>query len=238
MKYLMIAFIAVSAMGCAAGPRTIVQKPAMESCTSGTEAESSGAPDGYISTVHVVALIAGLPSHVAERYALYAQLPDSLMLRFSAEYVSVWGALLPWEWGYRRTINADLHSLHGGDASQIAGRQAALQGLIGEYARSDTRQDDWKVGFLIHALEDSYTHVYQHGDSEQHAYGPMMGHLIERGDYAPDSVRENIDNYLLYIDALYAALDPKGRHSQAKNAFRDFVQEAVLTSGAQQNPEG
>ena len=67
---------------------------------------------------------------------------------------------------------------------------------------------DWKVGFLIHALGDSYAHVYQRNpQSDQQAYGPAIGHAVSQGIYSADSIQENMDNYLSYLQALYEALN-------------------------------
>ncbi|WP_211826697.1 hypothetical protein [Kistimonas asteriae] len=165
-------------------------------------------PEGHINTTHIVATMAGVPEYSAERYALYSQVPDAQWFRFSAPAVSVWATLVPWEWDYRYEVNAILHSLHGGNQEQITERRSRLVNEINDYARLDLRENDWKVGFLIHALGDSYAHVYQRNpQSDQQAYGPAIGHVVSKGIYSADSIQENMENYLAYIHALYDALN-------------------------------
>jgi hypothetical protein len=181
-------------------------------------------PDGHINTTHIVSNIAGVASLSAERYALYSQVPDAQWFRFSAPAVSVWATLLPWEWDYRYEINAILHSLHGGDYQQIQFRRKILETLIQEYRVLGLLENDWKVGFLIHALGDSYAHVYKKSPSSaEKAYGPAIGHLFKKGIYSPDSIKKNLKNYLLYVNALYRALNTGAGSTLALNEYIEFV---------------
>ena len=219
MRILLSFFMVLSLAGCSTNtwwPDTNSQT----NCANGNKWK----PDGHINTTHIVATIAGVPAYTAERYALYSQVPDTQWLRFSAPAVSVWATFIPWEWDYRYDINTILHSLHGGNKAQVEARRMLLAKEINHYARLDIRENDWKVGFLIHALGDSYAHVYQKNpQSDQQAYGPAIGHAMSKGIYSADSIHENMDNYLNYIHALYEALNTGNGNQAALYNFKHTV---------------
>ncbi|WP_346188686.1 hypothetical protein [Rubritalea halochordaticola] len=196
-------------------------------------------PDGHINTSHIVALAAypGDP-HKAERYAYFSQVPDAQWFRFSAPSVSVWATLFPWEWDYRCEINNVLHSLHGGDQQMIDIRRQRLIALIQHYVAQDTKENDWKIGFLIHALGDSYAHVYDKpGEPGHFAYGPGIGHIKPRGSFSPDSIADNFDNYLAYLTALYSALDTGQGNPKALADYTRFISKTVEESKSQPDPD-
>lgn len=179
---------------------------------------------GHISTVHIVSLIAGQDDLASEKYAFFSQAPDQLSFRFSAPSVSVWAGLLPWEYDYRHEITAILHSLHGGDKDRVMIRRDKLKLLLKKLIlENKNRDNDWKIGFMLHALGDSYAHTYKDENGKEHAYGELTGHLIEKGSYSPDSTKENINNYLKYIDALYDVLKTKNASDSYLEDFKKYI---------------
>jgi len=193
-------------------------------------------PDGHVNTTHIITTIAGIDSETSERYALFSQVPDAQSLRFSAPAVSVYGTLL-WGGDYRHEIAAILHSLHGGDNQQVKDRRLQLQKLIRQYVALHARENDWKIGFLIHALGDSYAHVYSEGGDSVRAYGPAIGHLIEKGNFAPDSIRQNLDNYILFTKALFDAMGgvDKQRYDEYITIIRKVVAESKRDDDVSEN---
>lgn len=184
--------------------------------------------EGHISTTHIVAIIAGQHNY-AEKYALYSQVPDAQALRFSAPAVSVWGTVTFWEWfDYRHNINAILHSLHGGNEIQVNVRREKLANLINDLVKDDPENNAWKIGFLIHALGDSYAHVYDDGNGNNtRAYGELIGHLFEKGSFRPDSIPSNLENYLAFVKALYTALNTGNGNSQNLDKYIVHVRKVV-----------
>lgn len=167
-----------------------------------TEKRVKWGAEGHVSTTNIIALTAG-QQNLAEKFALYSQVPDSQALRFSAPAVSLWGVFY---WDYRENINAILHSLHGGDEQKIIQRREKLTQLINQLVRDNPVKNVWEIGFLIHALGDTYAHVYDEGNG-LYAYGPLIGHLWEKGSFSPDSIYENQENYLAFLKNLFDALN-------------------------------
>lgn len=182
---------------------------------------------GHISTAHIIGITAGLGPYIAERYALFSQAPDQLVMKYAAIPVSIWGTLLPWELQYRHDVTAVLHSLHGGGPEEVQKRRDRLEAIAKEYVERNDRKEDWKTGFIIHALGDSYAHTYRYEGEGTYAYGQWTGHLCRRGLYHPDSIKENLDNYLGYIDALYRVYNTGMGDEEAFRRFRSFVKDAA-----------
>lgn len=187
-------------------------------------------PDGHINTTHIISHIAHVDPETSERYALFSQVPDAQWFRFSAPAVSVWG--VPWWGGYRHEINAILHSLHGGGSEQIDNRRRKLAELIRKYHGLNARENDWKVGLLIHALGDSYAHVYSMDGGSEKAYGPSFGHLNEKGNYSPDSIQENFANYTQFTQALFESLagNDKQKYIEDYDGYIDALNSIVKES--------
>ncbi len=171
--------------------------------------------DGHIATSGYIADMLGLEGKRIGSLSCYSQAPDDLALRYSAPAVGIWG--LPDYTGYRHDIVNSLHSLHGGNAQAVAIRRKKLEALVHQSFTSG--QPDWQTGFLIHALGDSYAHVYSK-NGQLHAYGEFVGHAFEntRWGERPDSifVNSHAEIYLSYVSALFRALSPAGGAGQER----------------------
>ena len=166
------------------------------------------APDGHYFTTNKVAELAGLSPEVNREITLFSQAPDDLALSYSATAVAIWGVVwLP----YRQRIVETLHSLHGGHQKAVEARRDGLAAMIRKFdLRPENRKEFWKVGFLIHALGDSYAHVHGEGETLK-AYNVVWGHAWDSLVGAnPDDISGNVHafrNYLAYARALFDALD-------------------------------
>lgn len=182
--------------------------------------------DGHIATSGYIAQMLGLRKERIGNLSCYSQAPDDLALRYSAPAVGVWG--LPLYTGYRHDIVNSLHSLHGGNAQAVADRRKMLEALVHQSFVSS--QPDWQTGFLIHALGDSYAHVYSK-NGQLHSYGEFVGHAFEntRWGERPDSIFVNghSDIYLSYVSALFRALSPAGGASQERKDLLEAFQKRI-----------
>lgn len=157
--------------------------------------------DGHFFTVDYIAELAGVPRERQQNLSCYSQAPDEV-LRYNAVPVSIWGIVTP---TYRSQIVNGLHSLHGGNHDQVVARRAKLAELINaSYHNNET--PDWQTGFLIHALGDSFAHVYGDFDNSQ-AYGELVGHGFAFFK-DPDDIYNglNYKKYNAYLLSLYGAL--------------------------------
>ncbi len=156
--------------------------------------------EGHGHLVSIAATYAGFDPSTAKQLALYTQAPDSEGLSFSAPADAVWGVFRPW---YRNRVMNVLHSLHGGDHQQVLARRKNLAALVHRYVQAPD-QPVWKVGFLLHALGDSYAHTYLE-DGQLKAYGSVIGHGFHHEDDA-DNMALHYDKYresaLVTFDAL------------------------------------
>ncbi|WP_248795867.1 hypothetical protein [Pseudomonas sp. MWU13-2105] len=161
------------------------------------------AVDGHYSTVGYVAQLAGYSNDKVYKLSCYSQTPDQEALHYSAPYVAIWGVFDP---PFRHQVVNGLHSLHGGDARAIEARRNKLKSLIAKSIHD--QRPEWELGFLIHALGDSYAHVHSRADGA-HAYGEFAGHAIANLPWGerPDSifVDHHYINYIEYVNALYDA---------------------------------
>ena len=85
--------------------------------------------DGHMYTTFMVAVEAGMDPDDAAKLTYYSQLPD-MDCRFDAVHVSIVDTFLPWKWVWREDINANLHSLHGGDYHAVERRRRVLSQLV------------------------------------------------------------------------------------------------------------
>lgn len=180
--------------------------------------------EGHLSTTGVVAFLAGYSFRDATLLACYSQMPDDQAWSLSAPLVGIWGIVRP---EFRHLIVADLHSLHGGDHQAVHRRRTRLAALVTQALAN--RAPAWQVGFLIHAMGDSYAHVKgPAGDLE--AYGPGVGHIFAFRE-APDDISsdDNITHYRDYANALYAALGGKPSQRAALDDFLRKVSVAAAT---------
>jgi hypothetical protein len=174
--------------------------------TSSQCVDAQYAQEGHYNTTDLVAKIAGLSATETARLAYFSQAPDAIWFLYSAPAVGVWGFVPPF-WGYRSRIVNTLHSLHGGGPDDVDKRRTGLKNLI--TAHRSRKEPEWKVGFLIHAMGDSYAHVYGERESP-HAYGGFVGHIFDnqKGSNQPDVIVENnnAEIYVDYVRALFEAL--------------------------------
>ncbi len=189
-------------------------------------------PDGHHDTTSVVAAIAGLGDDVPHRLAYFSQAPDNLWLPYSAPSVAVWGSF--WPTFYRHRIVNILHSLHGGGPAEVKARRQALHDLIRSSDKTKP-EEQWKIGFLIHAMGDSYAHVRPTAPGPV-AYGEFVGHGFDNC-VKPDMIYLHVENYIDYVESLYHALEimsPEGdapaRKAKLKN-FCDAIRDAAELPG-------
>lgn len=179
--------------------------------------------EGHGNTTYVVAKIAGHKDFKATQFACYSQMPDAEVMRLSAPTVAIWGIFAP---EYRHLIMADLHSLYGGEGDEVKVRRDKLAKLVEQ--GKDSMQV-WQVGFIIHAMGDSYAHVSDNGESIK-AYGEFIGHALAFSE-KPDEIayEDNFTHYKLFVERLYEALKTDQASSENLNRFISEVENAVNT---------
>lgn len=177
--------------------------------------------DGHQDTTLRVSHQVGLDPAIAVRLAYFSQAPDASWFLYSAPSVGVWGVIWP---PYRQRIVDTLHSLHGGDNAVVLNRRAKLAQMIATYDLS-VNESHWKVGFLIHALADSFAHVHGEEGNLQ-SYSPIYGHIFDNGPNGeqPDKIERHPERYAQFVDTLCAALTPPEKRQQTC-ASRSFSSE-------------
>ena len=169
----------------------------------GTLDSSEYQQNGHQDTTLRVAQHLGLRYETALRLAYFSQVPDQRAFLYSAPMVGVWGIVWP---PYRQKIMDTLHSLHGGDNAAVLARRERLAAMI---ASSDIRvkSTHWKIGFLIHALGDSFAHVRE-VEGQLESYSPIWGHMFDNGknDGKPDVISSHRERYEQYVDTLCRTL--------------------------------
>jgi hypothetical protein len=188
--------------------------PVHESSRSSQAAPGVFYPEaGHLTTAGIVARCSGLDEETSLKLAYFSQAPDDV-LRYNAVPVAVWGKLLPPAWGYHQRIMKTLHSLHGGDNKAVENRRQRLATMIANMDKHN-ESEHWKIGFLIHALGDSYAHVHP-VENKDVAYGPFVGHGLDNCVF-PDHISEHLDIYVKYTAALSEALGgPPGGSGHVK----------------------
>ena len=165
--------------------------------------------DGHYSTAGYIAHLAGVDRAAVREISCYTQTPDQEALRYSAPYVAFWGVF---DWSYRHEIVDSLHSLHGGNTSEVVIRRKRLRKLIVHSIAAG--RPEWETGFLIHAFGDSYAHVHMESDGE-HAYHAFVGHAFANVPWGerPYSIFVNghYKNYIAYVNELYGAITEGAR---------------------------
>lgn len=188
--------------------------------------------DGHLDTAYIVARHAGWEAAAAAELAFYTQAPDDFAVAYSAP--SGTARLFGLQFERAHLLSSVLHSLHGGGMDDVAHRQRVLAQMIAEQAGAyddPARQDErWKAGFLVHALGDSYAHVWgvNQDRAGSVAYNPVVGHIpdgLVHGN--PDDIAGNFPNYALYVRALYAALDRGNGDAAALDGYLADVESAV-----------
>ena len=188
--------------------------------------------DGHEHTTAAVTKSLGVDADIARRVTYFSQAPDDRWFLYSAPSVAIWGVLwLP----YRHRIMNVLHSLHGGDDKVVRDRRAALARLITTYDFR-VRADHWKIGFLIHALGDSFAHVYGPED-DLHSYNEIWGHAFDNGTHGtkPDVITEHEQRYVGFVNTLCGAIaGSKGVSAQCAPDLGAILFERVRKNG---NPD-
>ncbi|MDO3663401.1 DUF6765 family protein [Acinetobacter higginsii] len=177
--------------------------------------------NGHLYSTYKVARLAGFEAQDAVVLAYFSQYPD-IDEEFNA--VNQFPKILS---GKRSFVMEKLHSLHGGDATEVRQRRLKLRLLIEQHLSSG---EFWKAGVLIHSLGDSYAHTKgTFGTSDEEAYGPLIGHgLPSIGDKIPgfnldpDDLDRKVvrEKYIAYINDLFEIMD---RGNGDKVGFEDFV---------------
>lgn len=181
--------------------------------------------EGHYNTTDLIARMAGFKKNEARLLANFSQAPDGLWFRYSAPSVGLWGFALRPFWSYPSNVMNVLHSLHSGNHVEVLERRKRLQRELLSFSRPYKETDLWKVGFVIHAMGDSYAHSY--GEMHDlHGYNEYFGHAFDNGysDNQPDMIAMN-DNYLIYIqyvEALFNAL-LQGDETVGRIKLSDFI---------------
>jgi RHS repeat-associated protein len=175
---------------------------------------------GHYYTSYLVGSVAGgkaqwITPAVAEELAYFSQLPDEI-----ASLLATTGAALvltrpaeAYEYDPSGSIQADrwamdifqlLHSLHGGDATQVRAFRNCLKKFIQDLVTN--KGPLWQIGFTIHALGDAYAHTYE-DITGLHAFDWPLGHGLQNfAGISPDSLGLHWSAYNEYVGALYDAL--------------------------------
>jgi len=189
--------------------------------------------DGHLDTAYLVARHAGWEPAAAAELAFYTQAPDDFAAAYSAP--SGTARLFALQFERAHLLSSVLHSLHGGGSDDVAHRQRVLAQMIREqslaWGNAGQQDEHWKAGFLVHALGDSYAHVWGVNQNRPGsvAYNPVAGHIpdgLVHGN--PDNIDANFANYARYVRALFAALDRGTGDGQALEAFLASVERAVI----------
>jgi hypothetical protein len=190
--------------------------------------------DGHIATSGFIADMLGLDAMKIESFSCYSQAPDDLAYRYSAPAVAIWA--FPAYTGYRRDVVNSLHSLHGGNAQAVEYRRQKLESLVRQSFISN--RPDWQTGFLIHALGDSYAHVYSKNGQLQ-AYGEFMGHAFDNTPWGekPDLIFVNghAEIYVSYVSALFRALSPTGGVSEESKKLLEMFKKRIRSEALKGN---
>ena len=169
-------------------------------------------PDGHFYATASVALAAGLEPSRAFALAYFSQYPD-LEKDYDAVSVGLRYSYRFWQWGWRTTVLAKLHSLHGGDHEAVNRRRSDLSQTLSDLIGNSG--PDWQAGLVIHAFGDSYAHtqtIEDYGSDEEAAYGPIIGHAVDSlFGPDPDIVKHEkkpqyLQKYLDYTTALFKSL--------------------------------
>lgn len=164
--------------------------------------------EGHYNTTELIARMAGYGKADALRLAFFSQAPDDLEVKYSAPWVGVWG-LVPrlFLWSYHSNIMNVLHSLHDGDHAEVLERRNKLKAEIAYLVKENKEANAWKIGFLIHALGDSYAHT-RGGMANLHGYNEFIGHMLDNWAHGnkPDEIVVN-NNYLIYIEFVTALFE-------------------------------
>jgi hypothetical protein len=227
--------------GCATmpeAPELATTSAFYETVCGATKSNLKYKETGHQDTAYLVARFAGWSDEEAAELAYFAEAPD----RFWAEYSAPIGTARIFALQFDRWhhLSSVLHSLHGGSEAEVLARQHTLGRLIEEhrhlYDPSSPRQNErWKVGFLVHAFGDSFSHVWgvNQGGEGVMSYNPVVGHVVDgvfRGN--PDVIAGNPENYAAYARALFAVLDRGDGRRDDLEAYLERIRRAAQMEAA------
>jgi len=225
-----IFFLLATAMvlaGCTANPVTGKGDRAQATAECLNESVEKFLPDGHAYTTLSVTDIAKYPQLRKYVISYYSQYPD-IDHDYEATPVALKFLLVPWEWGWRKDVMSDLHSLHGGGRDEIDQRRKNIEDVLSYTLRDPSL--DWQSGLVIHAYADAYAHtsgVFSSRDEE--AYGYLIGHAIPTlFGTSPDEIKANDNNeskFFGYIDSLYASLKQDDSSDPEFAEFKEEVSE-------------
>lgn len=184
--------------------------------------------EGHFNTTELIAYMAGYDKNDALRFAFFSQVPDDMWFPYSAPSVGAWG-LIPrlFGWSYHSNVMNVLHSLHDGDHAEVMDRRNQLKTEIAYLINHDKYANAWKIGFLIHALADSYAHVYG-GMANLHGYNEYIGHMLDNFSHGnkPDEIVVN-NNYLIYMEFVTALFESLKRDEAPgdRNVLSTFLKD-------------
>lgn len=191
-------------------------------------------PSGHKYTTYIIARIAGYSVERSHKFSYFSQMPDLVGDLKAIDGVSGFFLALSSE---KLKIKNLLHSLHGGDPSEVISRRSVLAKMISELRKADL--EGWKVGLLIHAYGDAFSHITPRGG----AYGAGVGHGL--AGHMPDKIYRNWEKYETFTRSLYRILsgdnsdenqaDLEQFFSKAKGGifFEGITEEVVMQEHAE-----
>jgi hypothetical protein len=172
--------------------------------------------DGHFYAVFIIARLNGYSENEAYRLAYYTQYPDQ-----DQSYDAIPAGIRLYtrtsrDVPYDTSIQAILHSLHGGGPGAVAARRRCLESLLQDTKNFET----WERGLIAHALGDSFAHTRgQRGEGA--AYGVPLGHKDD--GTAPDRPNTRPLVFAEYINALNRALGGKASPDQLLTVVRQMT---------------
>lgn len=180
--------------------------------------------EGHLFTTYKIAMLAGIDIQVALVIAYFSQYPD-----IDPEFNAV--NQFPKVFTKRRNfVMRKLHSLHGGNSTDIHARKDNLRKSIKQLL---SNEEYWKAGILIHSLGDAYAHTKGKFNSiEEKAYGPKLGHGVDSAiemifgiDKDPDNINRSVvrEKYIAYVNDLFSLLKNGNANEQGLNDFLENI---------------
>jgi len=188
--------------------------------------------DGHIYTTLTLTDISDYSERRQLMLSYYSQYPD-IDTDYEAVPVSLKYLLLPWKWEWRNDITGQLHSLHGGDRSEIDDRRENIRNALSKTLANE--KYDWLTGLIIHAYGDAYAHTkHSYNSSTETAYNVWIGHAIPSLlGKSPDKIKAplNEPKYLGYIENLYSSMKKSSDTNEEFLKFYNFVDELKCNGG-------
>ena len=222
-RHALIVITSLGLFGCASMPPPGDKEPlrAAEACAP--VAGIKFMEDGHLYTTYSIAGIAGYDIQRQLTLSYYSQYPD-IDPDYDAVSATVRYLPVPWYWSWHDKINGILHSLHGGNQSEIDQRRAAIKRALANSLKDPNL--DWLSGLLIHAYGDAYAHTCgEYGSGHEKAFGPWFGHGLQTFlGKDPDGIKNPTTEakYLAYVDELYRTLRTQPDDAQPNDDLERF----------------